>query len=96
MDGLEAIIKRRGGLEAMSSNIIAWKFIFWVDACAAAVLKAKPRFIYPITTDADATKAIMELLAKIPAIRELLSRMQPNAESAALYHQIRVIGEMLS
>jgi hypothetical protein len=29
MDGLEAIIKRRGGLEAMSSNIIAWKFIFW-------------------------------------------------------------------
>jgi len=96
MDGLEAIIKRRGGLQSMSSNVIAWKFIFWVDACAAAILKTKPRFIFPILEDAEIVQKIAVLLDKIPRIRELLSRMQPNPEALTLYRQVRGIADELA
>ncbi len=67
-----------------------------VDACAAAILKTKPRFIFPIIEDADVLQRIMVLLDKIPRIRELLSRMQPSPEALSLYRQVRGIANELA
>jgi hypothetical protein len=67
-----------------------------VDACAAAILKTKPRFIFPILEDAEIVQKIAVLLDKIPRIRELLSRMQPNPEALTLYRQVRGIADELA
>ncbi|KAG0650437.1 hypothetical protein D0Z07_3150 [Hyphodiscus hymeniophilus] len=44
MDGLEAMVKSRGGLQALGSFGIPRRQAAWSDACAAIVLGTKPRF----------------------------------------------------
>lgn len=44
MDGLEALVKSRGGIQSLESHPLTRKVVMWTDTVAAVALDAPPRF----------------------------------------------------
>ncbi|KAE9364208.1 hypothetical protein N431DRAFT_431140 [Stipitochalara longipes BDJ] len=44
LDGLEALVKSRGGTNTLFDNPLTMKFIYWIDTIGAMALNTKPRF----------------------------------------------------
>ncbi|KAH8782098.1 hypothetical protein BGZ57DRAFT_852885 [Hyaloscypha finlandica] len=53
MDGLEALIKTRGGIQALLVHSLTRKFVTWADVLAANVMETQPRFKLHIQDDEE-------------------------------------------
>ncbi|PVH77033.1 hypothetical protein DL98DRAFT_574048 [Cadophora sp. DSE1049] len=67
--GLEEIIKRRGGLPSLGSNQVLRTMVFWLDVNAALLLDRPPRF--PVPSD------ILPLLNADLPVQQIFSLQPP-------------------
>ncbi|KAG4415687.1 hypothetical protein IFR04_011192 [Cadophora malorum] len=53
MDGLEAMVKTRGGIDAIRQGSHARKLTTWIDSCASILLEAPARFTLTLPPDEE-------------------------------------------
>ncbi|KFY05507.1 hypothetical protein V492_08488 [Pseudogymnoascus sp. VKM F-4246] len=58
MDGIELLVKRKGGLDALGMSGLCRRVVLWVDLCTSIVCETKPRF------EPSQRREALKLLAK--------------------------------
>ncbi|KFX91873.1 hypothetical protein V490_05680 [Pseudogymnoascus sp. VKM F-3557] len=68
MDGLELLVKRKGGLDALGMSGLCRRVVLWVDLCTSVVCETKPRFepserieAFKLSTREDSSEALRQI-----------------------------------